>query len=107
MRVPYEPPSKSTKIHYLQRGGELPGVQYGSGAFGNFFRAVKTAALPALKSVLKAALPMAKKAVMAGLAADGSVKDRLRAAGQSALTKKNLVGLAKAGRRGAMVKRPF
>ena len=92
MRVPYEPPAKSTKIHYLQRGGELPGVQYGSGFFGNLLKMAKTMALPALKEIGRAILPMAKKAVMAGLAADGSVKDRLRAAGQSALTKKNLVG---------------
>ena len=49
---------------------------------------------------------MAKQAVMAGFAADGSVKDRFKAAGQTALTKKNLVGLAKAGRKGAMA-RPF
>ena len=84
----------------------MPGVQYGSGFFGNLLKAAKTMALPALKAVAKAALPMAKQAVMAGLAADGSVKDRLKAAGQTALTKKNLVGLAKAGRKGAMA-RPF
>ena len=106
MRVPYEPPSKSTKIHYLQRGGELPGVQYGSGFFGNMFKAIKTAALPALKAVAKTALPMVKSAVTAGLAADGSISDRLKAAGQNALTKENLMGLAQAGRRGAMVRNP-
>ena len=102
MRVLYEPPSKSTKIHYLQRGGELPGVQYGSGFFGNLFKTVKTMALPALKSVAKAALPMVKNAVTAGLAADGSISDKLKAAGQTALTKNNLLNLAQAGRRGAM-----
>ena len=106
MRVPYKPPAQSTKIHYLQRGGVLPGVQYGSGFFGNLLKAAKTVALPALKAVARAALPMAKQAIMAGLASDGSVKDRLRAAGQTALTKKNLVGLAKAGRKAAMA-RPF
>ena len=105
MRVLYEPPSKSTKIHYLQRGGELPGVQYGSGIFGNMFKALKTAALPALKAVTKAALPMVKSAVTAGLAADGSISDRLKAASQTALTKENLMGLAQAGRRGAMVRK--
>ena len=104
MRVPYKPPAQSTKIHYLQR--VLPGVQYGSGFFGNLLKAAKTVALPALKAVARAALPMAKQAIMAGLASDGSVKDRLRAAGQTALTKRNLVGLAKAGRKAAMA-RPF
>ena len=106
MRVPYEPPSKSTKIPYLQRGGELPGVQYGSGLFSNMFKAIKTVALPALKAVAKTALPMVKSAVTAGLAADGSIVDRLKAAGQSALTKENLMGLAQAGRRGAMIRNP-
>ena len=97
MRVPYEAPSKATKIHYLQRGGELPGVQYGSGIFGNMFKALKTAALPALKAVTKAALPMVKS--------DGSIADRLKAASQTSLTKENLMGLAQAGRRGAMVRK--
>ena len=106
MRVPYEPPSKSTKIHYLQRGGELPGGQYGSGFFGNLFKTVKTMALPALKAVAKTALPMVKSAVTAGLAADGSISDRIKAAGQTALTKENLMGLAQAGRRGAMGEQP-
>ena len=104
MRVRYEPPNK--RIHYLQKGGELPGVQYGSGFFGNLLQTAKTMALLALKVVAKAALPMAKKAVMAGLAADGSVKDRLRAAEQTALTKENLMGLAKTGG-DAVMARPF
>ena len=106
MRVPYKPTAQSTKIHYLQKGGELPGVQYGSGFFGNLLSGLKRVALPALKAVGKAALPMAKEALMTGLATKGSVKDRLKAAGQTALTKKNLVGLAKVGGRAAMA-RPF
>ena len=106
MRVPYKPPAQSIKIHYLQRGGVLPGVQYSSGFFANLLKAAKTVALPALKAVARAALPMAKQAIMAGLVSDGSVNDRLRAAGQTAITEKNLVGLAKAGRKAAMA-RPF
>ena len=105
MRVLYEPPSKSTKIHYLQRGGTLSGVNYnqgGSGFFGNLLKTVKTMALPTLKAVAKTALPMVKSAVTAGLAADGSISDKLKAAGQTALTKNNLLNLAQAGRRGAM-----
>ena len=70
------------------------------------FKAIKTAALPALKAVAKTALPMVKSAVTAGLAADGSISDRLKAASQSALTKNNLVSLASAGRRGAMIRNP-
>ena len=100
MRVRYEPPNKSTRIHYLQTGGELPVVQYGSEFFGNLVIGLKRIALPALKAVRKAALPMAKEALLTGLAAKGSVKDRMKAAGQTALTKKNLMGLAKAGGKG-------
>ena len=106
MRVAYEPPKHSTRIPYLQKGGELPGVQYGSGFFGNLISGLKKIALPALKAVGKAALPMAKEALISGLSAKGSVKDRLKAAGQSALTKNNHVSLAKAGGKAAMA-RPF
>ena len=106
MRVPYIPPSKSSRALWLQKGGELPGVQYGSGFFGNLVSGLKRMAIPALKAVGKAALPMAKEALMAGLKSDGSVKKRLKAAGQTALTKRNLVSLAKAGRKAAMA-RPF
>ena len=106
MRVPYKPPAQSTRIHYLQKGGELPGVQYGSGFFGNLVSGLKRIALPALKAVEKAALPMAREALVTGLATKGSVKDRLKAAGQRAVTKKNLVSLAKAGGKAAMA-RPF
>ena len=106
MRVPHTPPNKTSRIPYLQKGGELPGVQYGSGFFGNLMSGLKRVALPALKGVARAALPMAKKAILAGLASNGSMKDRLRAASQSALTKENLVGLGKAGHQAVMA-RPF
>jgi len=106
MRVPYIPPSKSNRALWLQKGGELPGVQYGSGFFGNLMSGLKRIALPTLKAVGRAALPMAKEALMAGLQSEGSVKQRLRAAGQTALTKRNLVTLAKAGRKSVMA-RPF
>ena len=86
--------------------GELPGVQYGSGFVGNLVSGLKRIALPVLKAVGKAALPMAKEALMTGLAAKGSVRDRLKAGGQTALTKRNLVGLTKAGRKAVMA-HPF
>ena len=104
MRVPYIPPTG--RIPYLQKGGELPGVQYGSGFFGNLLQTAKTMALPALKEIAKAALPMAKKAVMAGLASKGTIKERLKAASQSALTKENLLHLAKTGG-DVIMARPF
>ena len=85
----------------------MPGVQYGSGFFGNLVSGLRKIALPALKTVGKAALPMAKLALMTGLATEGSVNDRLKAAGQSAVTKKNLVSLAKAGGNAAMMARSF
>ena len=59
-----------------------------------------------LKAVCKMALPMAKQALIAGLAADSSIKNRLKAASQSALTKKNILSLAKAESR-AVIARPF
>ena len=80
----------------------MPGVQYGSGFFGNLVSGLKRIALPALKAIGKAALPMAKEALVSGLAAKGSIKDRLKAASQTALTKNNLMGLAKAGGKAAM-----
>lgn len=67
---------------------------------------LKRVALPALKAFGKAALPMAREALMTGLATKGSVKDRLKAAGERAVTQKNLVSLAKAGGKAAMA-RPF
>ena len=106
MRVPYIPPSKASRALWLQEGGELPGVQYGAGFFGNLVSGLKRIALPALKAVGKAALPMAQEALMAGLKADGSMKKRLRAAGQTALTKPNLTRLVKSGRKAVMA-RPF
>ena len=105
MRVPYIPPTG--RIPYLQKGGSLPGVQYGNGLFfDNFLQKEKTLALPALKELAKVGLPMAKKAVMAGLASKGTVKERLKAASQSALSKENLMGLAKTGR-DVIMARPF
>ena len=85
----------------------MPGVQYGSGFFGNLVSGLKRIALPALKAIGKAALPMAKEAILSGLSDKGSDKESLKSAGQTALTKKNLVGLAKAGGKAAMVRRPF
>ena len=104
MRVRFEPSNR--QIPYLQKGGTLPGVQYGSGYFGDVLGGVKRYALPALKGIGKAALPMVQEALMKGMSTKGSVKDRLKAAGQTALTKQNLMGLAKAGKTAALA-RPF
>ena len=49
---------------------------------------------------------MAQEALAAGLSAKGPMKQRLKAAAQSATKKNNLVALGKAGLRGAM-SRPF
>ena len=106
MRVPYIPPSNASRALWLQHGGELPGVVYGAGYLGNLVSGLKRIALPALKAIGKAALPMAKEALMAGLKSEGSVKKRLKAASQTALTKQNLTSLAKAGRKSVMA-RPF
>ena len=84
----------------------LPGVQYGTGFFGNLLSGLKSVAVPALKAIGKAALPMAQEALAAGLSAKGPMKQRLKAAAQSATQKKNLVALGKAGLHGAM-SRPF
>ena len=50
---------------------------------------------------------MAKEALMTGLSTKRSDKDLLKAAGQSAVTKKNLVSLAKAGGKAAIMAKPF
>ena len=74
--------------------------------FGNIISGLKRIALPALKAVGKMALPMAKQALIAGLTTNSSVKSRLKAANQTALMKKNLMGLPKAGSC-AVIARPF
>ena len=88
---------------HQQRGRTLPGVQYGTGFFGNLLSSLKSVAV---KAIRKAALPMAQEALAAGLSAKGPIKQRLKAAAQSATQKKNLVALGKAGLHGAM-NRPF
>ena len=110
MRVPYRPRItvagfKSAAKHH-QRGGTLPGVQYGTGFFGNLLSSGLKMAVPALKAIGKAALPMAKEALAAGMASEGTVKQRLKKAAQTAASKKNLIALAKTGASGAM-SRPF
>ena len=98
--------SRVATAQHHQRGGTLPGVQYGTGFFGNLLSGLKSVAVPALKAIGKAALPMAQEALAAGLSAKGPMKQRLKAAAQSATKKKNLVALDKAGLHGAM-SRPF
>ena len=101
--------SRVAAVKHLQRGGELPGVQHGTGFFGNLLSGLKTAAVSGLKEIGKAAIPMAKEALAAGLITKGPMKHRLRAAAQSATRRQNLVTLAKAGSRGARgaMIRPF
>ena len=50
-------------------------------------------AVPVMKSVAKAALPMAQQAVSATLTTKGPMKQRLKAAAQTAATKQNLLKL--------------
>ena len=98
--------SRVATAKHHQRGGTLPGVQYGTGFFGNLLSGLKSVAVPALKAIGKAALPMAKQALVAGIASEGTVKQRLKKAAQAAATKENLMALAKSGAQGAM-SRPF
>ena len=49
---------------------------------------------------------MAQEAIMTGLSTKGGFKERLKAGAQTALTKKNLLGLANAGKTAALA-RPF
>ena len=83
--------------HY-QAGGALPHyVQGGTGFFGDLWGGIKRMAMPVLKSVAKAALPMAQQAVSAALTSKGPLKARLKAAAQGATTKENLLTLGRAG----------
>ena len=85
MRVPYIPSSsqvgRQTITKHIQRGGELPGVQYGTGFFGSLWNGVKKLAVPVLKSVAKEAFPMPTQALSAGLGPkEGGLKAKLKAA---------------------------
>ena len=83
--------------HY-QAGGALPHyVQGGTGFFGDLWGGIKRMAVPVLKSVAKAALPMAQQALSAAISTKGPLKQRLKAAAQSANTKQNLMRLGRAG----------
>ena len=106
-RIPFKPRiSANARVALArqhQRGGTLPGVQYGTGFFGSLLSGLKKVALPALKAIGKA-LPMAQEALTAGLTAKGPLKQRLKKAAQSATQKQNLIGLAKAGASGMMAR---
>ena len=104
--------SRIAAAKHHQRGGTIPGVHYGTGLLGNLLAHVKSAAIPTLKAIGKAALPLAKEAIAAGMASEGTLKQRMKRAAQSAATKENLLALAKAGAQGAvnrplLVARPF
>ena len=103
MRVPYIPEhtlvSRKAIVHHYQSGGELPGIQYGTGFFGNVLSILKKIAVPVLKSVGKAALPIAHEAITAGISAKGPLKSRLKAAGQTAIKRENLKNLDQLQRR--------
>ena len=104
MRVPFRISNRLSP--YLQKGGALPGVQYGGSFFNSALTGLKRFALPTLKAVGKAALPMVQEAITTSLSTKGSIKERLKAGAQTALTKKNLMGLANAGKT-AVLARPF
>ena len=90
--------SRHALHRYYQAGGALPHyVQGGTGFFGDLWGGLKRVAMPVLKSVAKAALPMAQQAVSTALTTKGPLKARLKAAGQSAATKENLLKLGRAG----------
>ena len=102
MRTPVTLDTNTKSRHALHRhyqaGGLLPHyVQGGTGFFGSLLGGLKSIAMPVLKSVAKAALPMAQQAIGAALSSEGSLKDRLKAGAQSAATKKNLMKLGRAG----------
>ena len=85
--------------HY-QAGGALPHyMQGGTGFFGNLWGGIKRVEAPVLKSVAKAALPMTQQAVSAALTTKGPMKQRLKAAAQTAATKQNLLKLGRAAAR--------
>ena len=109
-RVPFKPritvASRVALAQHHQRGGTLPGVQYGTGFFGSLLPGLKKVALSTLKAIGKAALPMLGEAVTAGLSSSGGLKQRLKKAAQTATQKKNLITLAKVGASSAMA-RPF
>ena len=101
MRTPFvlTTDTRSRHLHAknFAEGGSLPYyVQSGSGFFGNLFSTIKRVAIPVLKSVGKAALPIATQALSAGLSSHGNVKQRMKAAAQSAITKNNLLNLGRA-----------
>ena len=101
-RIPFKPrisvASRIALAQHHQRGGTLPGVQYGTGFFGSLLSGLRNVALPAL--------PLVQEAVSAGLSAKGPMSHRIRKAAQVATQKKTLIALAKAGASGAMA-RPF
>ena len=99
MRTPFVLTTDTRSRHALGRhykqGGSLPHyVQGGTGFFGDLWGGIKRMAVP----VMKAALPMATQAVSAALTAKGPVKQRLKAAAKSAVTKQNLINLGRAVR---------
>ena len=101
MRTPFvlTTSTRSRHLHakHFAEGGSLPHyVQNGTGFFGNLFSTVKRIAMPVLKSVGRAALPIASKAISTALTSEGTVKSRMKAAAQSAMTKNNLMNLGRA-----------
>ena len=104
MRVPFKISNRLSP--YLQKGGALPGVQYGGSFFNSALTGLKRFALPTLKAIGKEMLPMVQEAITTGLSTKGSIRDRLKAGAQTALSKKNLMGLANAGKT-AVLARPF
>ena len=85
MRTPFvlttDTRSRHAHAKHFAEGGSLPHyVQDGTGFFGNLFSTVKRIALPVLKSVGKAALPIATQALQTGLSSQGNFKQRMKSA---------------------------
>ena len=102
MRVPVKldtnTSTRKTLHNHIQAGGQLPHyVQGGTGFFGSLMGGLKRIAIPVLKSVGKAALPMAQEALTTAINTKGPLKNRLKAAAQNSVTKQNLLQIGKAG----------
>ena len=104
MRTPFVLTTDTRSRHVLGRhykhGGSLPHyMQGGTGFFGDLWGGIKRMAVPVMKNLGTAALPIASQAISAALTAKGPVKQRLKAAAQSAVTKQNLINLGRAAAR--------
>ena len=90
--------TRKSLYKHIQSGGALPHyVQGGTGFFGSLMTGLKRIAIPVLKSVGKAALPMAQEALTTAITTKGTLKNRMKAAAQNSVTKENLLKIGNAG----------